>query len=128
MESLHRADLIEHIWKKAEPTVFFEKDIFVRAYDGWHIYPVVDKGLLLAIVAEKGPEFHFQAMGTSIPRRIVVSVLQGLIDRHGFAVTKTPKEENRQHRFNRLVGFEVTGEDEYDVYYRIDRVRGRPVS
>lgn len=128
MSSMQRTDIIDLMWEKAEPVVFFSKETFVCAYFDWDLYPVIDNGTVLALVAQKGPEFHFQSMGRPIPRRVVVSFLQGFIDRYGHAVTKTPKWEERQHRFNRAVGFEVTGEDEYDVHYRIDRVRGRAVS
>ena len=124
---MERAELIDRLLEKAEPMAFIPKDDFVRALDEWKIYAVIEKGVMLAIVGENGPRMHFETTGSGkpIPRRIVRVVLQGIIDRHGYAVTKTPKEEMRQRRFNEAVGFKMVGEDEYDIHYKIERVLGR---
>ena len=124
---MERAELIDRLWEKAEPMAFIPKDDFVRALDEWKIYAVTEKGVMLGIVGENGPHMHFETTGSGkpIPRRIVRVVLQGIIDRHGYAVTKTPKEEMRQRRFNEAVGFKMVGEDEYDIHYKIERVLGR---
>lgn len=115
-----RDELIDWLWAKAEPDVYITKEQFVAGYEGWHLYDIQQDGKLVAIVAEKGPEMHFQPTGVPISRRIVKQVMQGLLDRHGHVVTKTPQQELRQQRFNELIGFRVTGRDEYDVHYRID--------
>ena len=52
--------------------------------------------------------------------------MQAIIDREGYVLTKTPKEEERQRRFNEAIGFEKIGEDEYDIHYRLDRMRSAP--
>lgn len=125
-----RGELIDLLWKKAEPMAFIPKEQFVEAMNDWHIYPVVEKNTLIAIVGENGPHIHFEVTGTGkpIPRRIVAKVLQGIIDKHGYAVTKTPKEETRQRKFNELIGFKMVGEDEYDILYKIEQVRRGRVS
>ena len=126
MMQLSREMMVELLWKKAEETVFVTRDEFITAMDPWEFYPVYSGKSLLAIVGEAGPHIHFEivAPGRSISRKIVRDVLQRVIDKNGFAVTKTPKQETRQRRFNELIGFEMVGEDEYDIHYRITRVRG----
>lgn len=121
-----REELIDILWAKAEPTVFVEKDQFVRALDDWKIYGLYRDGVLAVIHMDKGPELHFETMhsGVSFTRDDVAAVVQHLIDEFGYAVTKTPKQEMRQRRFNELVGFRMVGEDEYDIHYRIDQIRG----
>lgn len=124
-----RTDLIELLWKKAEPMFFAAKDDFIRGLINWEIYPIIEGGQIVVIVATRGPQMHFETMetGRQITRRIVRLVLEPLIAKFGYAVTKTPKEEIRQRRFNELIGFVVVGEDEYDIHYRIERVRGGTV-
>lgn len=125
-----REDLIDRLWVKAEPMFFATKDEFVRGLSDWDIYPVADaSGAVVVIVATNGPHMHFETTETGRPitRRIVHQVLDPLIEKFGYAVTKTPKTELRQRRFNELIGFVMVGEDEYDIHYRIERVRGGPV-
>jgi hypothetical protein len=60
-------------------------------------------------------------------QKVVRDVLQKQFDAYGNVTTRTPKHETRQHRFNRAIGFVATGEDEYDVFYKLDRIR-KPVA
>lgn len=120
-------DLKEELWKRAEPFVFISREQFFAGLEGWTLEPWEYGGEVGLIVATKGPEMHFQTLetGKPIPRRVVYSVMQKIIDAHGYALTKTPKSDVRQHRFNALVGFKKIGEDEYDIHYRMDALRGR---
>lgn len=93
----------------------------MAALDGWEITPVENDGALVVVTLTKGPELHFQSFGRPIPRRIVRSIVQQIIDRHGYVTVKTPKIEPRQQRFNRAIGFRQVGEDEYDVHFRMDK-------
>lgn len=121
-----REQLLDRMWANAEPHVYIPKEQFIAALDSWRIYDIVRDGKLVAIVADNGPEFHFQSGGEGAPitRRIACDVVQKLIDAHGYAVTKTPHHMLQQQRFNEAFGFEVTGRDEYDVHYRITKIRG----
>lgn len=121
---MERHELMDVMWSAAEPNLYITKEVFVANFDGWDVREEKHDGMPIAIVVERGPELHFQALGRPIPRRIVRSVVQKIIDRYGYAVTKTPVQELRQQRFNERIGFEVTGRDEYDVHYRIERIRG----
>lgn len=129
MDLFQRAYLVDRLWEKAEPLFFATKDEFINGLSDWDIYPVMADSKILLIVATNGPHMHFETMSTGRPitRRIVRQVLEPLIEKYGYAVTKTPKTEMRQRRFNELIGFVMVGEDEYDIHYRIERVRGGPV-
>lgn len=130
MDFFRRDYLIERLWEKAEPLFFATKDEFIRGLTDWDVYPILEKGEILLIVATNGPAMHFETMNTGRPitRRVVKQVLNPLIKKYGYAVTKTPKDETRQRRFNELIGFVMVGQDEYDIHYRIEHVRGGPVN
>lgn len=115
-----RAELLDLLWEAAEPNVFISKECFINNLDGWELEPVENDGELILILLKRGPELHFQPFGKPIPRRVVHGVIQKVIDQNGYCLTKTPKEEIRQHRFNKIIGFRQVGEDEYDIHYRID--------
>ena len=117
--------LMDVLWAQAEPTWFLSKELFMRGMDGWDIKPVWCGGELAFITASNGPAFHFQSLGTKHPisRQMIKAFLQAIIDKHGYATTKTPKDDERQNRFNRAFGFEAVGEDDFDVHYKITRLR-----
>jgi len=112
-------------WRKAEPKLFITRAQYFQQLEGWDIETVEFGGAIGAITITKGPEMHFVTLDTGkpIPRRVVGAVLQKIIDRHGYSLTKTPKDDHRQHRFNRLIGYFPVGEDLYDIHYRIERPR-----
>lgn len=117
-------DIRDRLWEQAEPHLFIAKDEFLKNLDGWEIKPVEVDGELAFATLVKGPAFHFQSFGTRHPisLRMIKEFLRTLIDQHGYATTKTPKEDTRQHRFNRLLGFQAVGEDEFDIHYRIEKI------
>lgn len=118
-------DLRDLLWERAEPSLYLTKAEFLASLDGWTIEGVSLDHKLRWITVQRGPEFHFESVGETrpMPRRLIDEFLRKIIDRHGFALTKTPKSNERQHRFNRLYGFRVVGEDEFDTHFQIDRLR-----
>lgn len=125
MMEISRSQLLDMLWEKAEPLAFFPKEQFIDALADWEIYPALKNDKVIAILTEKGPELHFETMHTGLgfPRKDLFAIVQRMIDRYGYATTKTPKHELRQHKFNQILGFEVVGEDEYDIHFRIDKIR-----
>lgn len=119
-------DVRELIWEQARETLFVEREQFMAGLAEWEIESVERDGLLLGAVLRKGPEFHFCTFGAAprIGRQLIRDVLAPQMDRYGYVVTRTPKPATgRQHRFNRTMGFVQTGEDAYNVHYRLDRDR-----
>lgn len=118
-----RLEILDRLWAEAEPKVYISKEAFINNLDGWEIEPVYIKGDLSFVTLTKGPAFHFQSFSTrkAISPRMIADFLAKIIAKHGYATTKTPKEDGRQHRFNLRFGFYVTCEDEYDIHYRIDQ-------
>lgn len=120
------SDIREMLWEKARETLFIDKTQFLSYLGEWTIDQVEIDGRLAFVTLTKGPRFHFQSMDTGriITRRMIRDFLQPIIDRYGYAETSTPLDDERQHRFNLAFGFRVTGEDEYDRHYRIERIPG----
>jgi hypothetical protein len=118
------ADVIDALWAQIEPIVFISRDQFVSGLEQWDIDPVHIDGELAFVALTQGPEFHFTSFetGAQISRDMIRSRLHAIIERHGYVTTRTPIEgANRQHRFNRILGFHVTGTSEFFVDYRLDR-------
>lgn len=116
--------LEDRLWEAAEPALYIDKDEFLRWLQGWDIHPVEIDGDLSFVTLQKGPLFHFLSLGSkrNISRKMIRAFLQKIIGEHGYAETRTPKDDERQHRFNRIFGFQVVGEDDLDTHFRIERL------
>jgi hypothetical protein len=118
-------ELTDLLWERAQTVLFISKEEYLQQLEGWDIRPVHDsRGEIGWITVQKGPEFHFQNVGPTrlLPMRVIREFLQGVIDRHGYALTRTPLEDIRQQRFNRRFGFVEVGCDAFDIIFRIDRL------
>ena len=112
------------LWAKGCEKLFITKEQFAESLQGWQIEEWKEGDALAAITLKKGPEFHFVTTGAvPIPRRLVREVLRSQLEQYGHVTTRTPKHEERQHRFNRIIGFVQTGEDEFDIHYRMEGIR-----
>lgn len=121
-QTSHLTDLL---WRQTEPLLYITKEQFLQSLDGWTITPHEVDGTLVWVTLTKGEEFHFTTFGTGhrITRADVRRYLAPLIERYGCARTKTPIEDERQHRFNRLIGFKPERQDEYCIYYKMEKLR-----
>lgn len=122
---MHDPTLTDLLWEKASTVLYVTKAQFLASLEGWTITPVEHAGELVVITVTKGPELHFQALGKPIPMAVVRSIVGTILEQHGHVVVRTPKTEPRQQRFNRAIGFVQTGEDDYDIHFRMDRFRER---
>ncbi len=122
---MDRAEILERIWRQEEPTVFLSRRDFMASLDGWDIIPQMIDGELAGATITKGPEFHFISFGArkAVTRELAQACLQPILDKFGFVRTRTPREDTRQGRFNRLIGFDVEFSDEHYTYFRMARLR-----
>ena len=120
-------DTVDLLWRSISKTLFISREQFVESLAGWEMETVTLDNCPAWVVLTKGPEFHFQSFTSQYPitMKMIRERLQKIIDEHGYALTRTPKSDERQHRFNLAFGFTVAGEDEYDRHYRIEHLRGR---
>ena len=118
---------MERLWDKVEPVVFISKDQFLIGLRDWSMDGVSVGGILAFITIQRGPEFHFHSLNTGLSptRKQMCDFVGRIIEQYGYADTKTPRNDIRQHRFNKIFGFVKVGEDEYDIHYRIERLKCR---
>ena len=112
------------MWAQDEPTVFISKEQYLAMFDGCEIRPHEQDGEVVGATVVKGPEFHFATFGTKwkLTRADIRAYLQPLLDEFGYVLTKTPLEDNRQQRFNIIIGFKPVGEDEFYLHYRLENL------
>ena len=122
---MNAVEVSDAIWKQVEPSVYISKREFFAALDGWTITPREIDGEVVGATMECGPEFHFITFKfkKSFPASLMIECVQPIIDKHGFVLTKTPKDDVRQRRFNVLVGFHAYSEDQYYIYYRLEKLQ-----
>ena len=116
-------DLIDRLWEKASTVLFVTKEQFVASLDGWEIEPIEIDGVVAFAILTKGPELHYDSFGTGhpIPLKLFAKRIWGVVDKYGYLITRTPKEDIRQQKINLRFGCVVTGEDEYDIHFRLER-------
>lgn len=116
--------ILDRLWKDAEPNFFGTRDDFKKQWDGWETVTVNEAGQMAFVAMVKGPTFHFHSFsfGKSLSRAHITAFLQSIIDRHGYAETRTPLTDGRQQRFNHRLGFFEVGRDEYDIVYKIEHI------
>ena len=117
--------LLSKVWAQIEPHVFITKREYLAGLEGWKVSPFEREGALLGAAITKGPEFHFVTFGGrwNLTRADIRSWLKPILDEYGCVTTKTPKDDTRQQRFNRLLGFVPEGEDEFFVHMRLTKLR-----
>lgn len=126
---MDRLKIIDEMWKETKDKVFISRHDFDVGLEGWELSTKELDGQIVGAIVTKGPEFHFVLFGPKrrITRALVADCVQPQIDKFGFVLTKTPKEDIRQHRFNLIVGFKVETTDEFYTYFRMERLNFRGV-
>jgi hypothetical protein len=120
-------EVINKLWERTEPLVYITKGEFIAGLDGWDVKGFDLDGELAYATLTKGPDFHFMIFcrNKACTPGIVRSCLKPILDEHGYVTTKAPKTETRQHRFNKIIGFKETGEDEFYIYFRMNQEDAR---
>jgi hypothetical protein len=119
-----REALLEMLWAQNQEAVYITKDQFMQSLDGCDIKQHEVNGELVGATLTRGQEFHFAvfAKGWHLTRADIRHYLQPILDAHGCVKTKTPHEDVRQQRFNKLIGFEPDGHDEYYQHFKLKRL------
>jgi len=116
-------DFIEALWQKASAQLFITREQYVASLEGWEIEPVEIDGVPAFLFLTKGPELHYASLDTGhrIPLKRFADRIWQVVDQHGYLVTKTPKDDVRQQKINKHFGCVVTGWDDYDIHFRLER-------
>jgi hypothetical protein len=122
---MDRAALLDLLWE--DSPLFVTREAFEKGLEGWDLHDLHGPTGVAIIFVVKGPEFHFCKCDPAyqVTREDLRQWPGSLIERYGYAETRTPKDDTRQQRFNQRLGFVQVGEDEQHVHYRITRMRAR---
>lgn len=127
MQTATRQQLEGILWEHAEPMLYVSREMFVSSLADWDIEPIIVDHEIAFVLLTRGSEFHFESLGRGHPITMLMirSILEPILNKHGHADTRTPKDDKRQNRFNKIFGFKMTGEDEFDNHYRIEALQCR---
>lgn len=119
-----RDELLDRLWAQDGPNVFITRRQYEATLDGWDIRPYEKDGLLVGATIVRGPEIHFATFGVRwrLTRADIAHHLAPLIEMYGEARVRTAKDDARQQRFNRALGFTECGEDEFFIHFRLERL------
>lgn len=115
--------VVELLWRQIEADVYITREQFVRGLADWDITPIRIDGVLAFVTLTRGSEIHYTSADTGAP--LSLAMLRGwlapILDTYGYATTRTPISEPRQHRLNKRLGFTESGRDEFCIHYRLDK-------
>jgi len=117
------SDVIDRLWEQLEPMVYITREQFCTGLAAWKMETVEVNGEAAFVTLTNGPEFHFTSLGTRAPATagLIRRLFAPVLEQHGYVATRTPKDgADRQHRFNRLLGFRPVGDDEFFIHYRLE--------
>ena len=112
----------DKIWEEIEPKVYITREQF---FNGVSVCGYETDGELTFASIRRGSHYHFMTFGKPQPisMQFIRDQLQPIIDEYGFVRTMTPREDKRQHRFNRMIGFVIESEDEFFTHFRAGKLR-----
>lgn len=106
-----------------EVTFGLDRGSVLESMLDWRFLPMYVDGRVCFALMVRGPEFHVLSLrtGAPFPMKLFRSMLDDLVQECGYACTRTPLHEAKQHRVNAMLGLKIVKTDELDVYYRLDR-------
>jgi hypothetical protein len=116
------AEVLDRLWAEVEPAVFITREQWERSLAEWDVQAIhAADGRLAFVVLTRGPEIHYKSFGVE-PMSLAMLRRWGtpLLERYGYVVTRTAKDDRRQQRVNRRLGAVEVGEDEFFITYRWD--------
>ena len=120
---MERAEALDRIWEDVEPGVYITREQFDGALDDWTIQAFDVGGIPAYVTMVKGPEFHFAILAplAVATRKIMSACLKPIFDAYGYVITRTPYDDTRQQKFNKMLGFHPIATDEFFIVYRLDK-------
>ena len=114
------SNLTDLLWQAVEPVMFITKEQFLASLCQWEIDIIETEGEPAFITLTRGPEFHIHSVGSGrrIPLREIERRIGVLVERYGYAETRTPKHMAKQRKINEMFGAMIVGEDDLDIHYR----------
>lgn len=101
---------------------------FHNYYADWEIFPAVLAGEVCGAVFRQGPELHVAVLDHARKRwaspRLWREVIDGTLDKYGYAVTSVAANNDTGQRFVSRIGFKETGRNGPFVIYRLERTHG----
>ena len=119
-----RATILERLWLENEEALYITKQEFMAGFVDWDIAPHYAGDVMVGTTMSKGSEFHFARFtgDWTLTRADIRRYLEPILAQYGCVTTRTPKEDVRQSRFNKILGFVPTGEDEFFTHYRLEQL------
>jgi len=126
MTEIDRQALIEIVWQSLSSNYYLSKETCINNLNSCLVALENVGGKMAVTYVSNGPEFHFVKVSDKyVAKKSTLKRYPGsLIEKFGYAETCTPISDERQHRFNRAVGFYETHRSNSYVYYRIEKLRG----
>lgn len=117
--------LKEALWRKDRRRVFLSKAQYLSALDGWDLEAHEVGGEVVGVAMSKGPEFHYATFGPKwhLNRADIRKYLSPILAQHGRVVTRAPRDDYRQQRFNRIIGFTDVGGDEFFIHMELKALK-----
>jgi len=118
-----RSDILERLWLANEEALYITKQDFMASLADWVIEPHYLGGVMVAAALSKGSDFHFASFGEkwALTRADIRRYLNPIMVQYGCVTTQTSKDDARQIRFNKQLGFVPTGEDEFCIHYKLEQ-------
>lgn len=117
-------EIIRMLWEIDKDKLFISEQDYFNSFSNCELTPIYTDNVITGVVITKGAEIHYQVFGKMvITKAMMRQFLADLILKYGFAFTRVPKDNIRQQRLNERIGFFKVGEDEFDIHYRVERIR-----
>jgi len=116
-------EIPEALWRKASEQLYCSRDAFLAHLAEWKMTVLHVDNAPAFVVLEKGNEFHVDSLGTGkpFPMKAFLREVYRIAGEHGHAITRTPKDTDKQHDVNARLGWTQVGEDDFDIIYRVEK-------
>lgn len=96
---------------------------YIEAVKDWQVIPLTESGRVIGGVLQKNNEIHvgYGVKPKASIRGYIRSILGGVIDKHGFAVTQIREENHAGLRFCERLGFVKLSAQNGTILLRCDR-------